>query len=130
MDTSAGESGRDAEASAALPPRRAPPRLPVLPGERAPAPWPAGAPALVPARQGTAASGELWAQAALDSSAPQGLGTDLQLLHGKAGCKITPFSPVCFLYTWSMKIVHTFITPLSSELESAVASRYKPTQQK
>lgn len=27
------------------------------------------------------------------SSAPQGLGTDLPLLYGKVGCKITPFSP-------------------------------------
>lgn len=59
MDTGAGESGWDAEASAALPPRRAPPRLPVLPGEWAPAPGPAGAPAVVPARQGTAACAEL-----------------------------------------------------------------------
>lgn len=73
MDISAGESGWDAEASAALPPRRAPPRLPVLPGKWAPAPWPAGAPAVVPAGQGTAFSAELLGEASLDSSAPQGL---------------------------------------------------------
>lgn len=54
MDIGAGEPGWDAEASTALPPRGAPPRLPVVPGERAPAPWPAGAPAVVTAGQGTA----------------------------------------------------------------------------
>lgn len=127
MDISAGESGWDPEASAALPPRRAPPRLPVLSGKWAPALWPAGAPAVVPAGQGTASSWELLGEAGVGSSAPQGLGTDFQLLYGKVGCRIIPFSPVCFLYTWSIKIIHTFISPLSNELESAVASTYKPT---
>lgn len=88
MDISAGESGWDAEASAALPPGRAPPRLPVLSGEWASAPWPAGAPAVVPAGQGTAFSGELLGEAGVDISAPQGLGIDFQLLYGKG--KITP----------------------------------------
>lgn len=60
MDAGAGEPGWDPEASAALPPGGAPARLPVLPGERAPAPGPAGAPALVPAGQGTAASVSPW----------------------------------------------------------------------
>lgn len=69
MDISAGESGWDPEASAALPPRRAPPRLPVLSGKWAPAPWPAGAPTVVPAGQGTASSGELLGEAGVDISA-------------------------------------------------------------
>lgn len=57
MDAGAGESGRDSEASAALSPGRSPPRLPVVPGERPPAPRAAGAPALVAAGQGTGPGG-------------------------------------------------------------------------
>lgn len=80
MDIGAGESGWDPEASTALPPRGAPPGLPVLSGERAPAPWPAGAPAVVTAGQGTAFPGELLGEAGVEISAPRGLGTDLLLL--------------------------------------------------
>lgn len=126
MDAGAGEPGWDPEASAALPPGGAPARLPVLPGERAPAPGPAGAPALVPAGQGTAACAEPLAAAALGVCAPQGQALTSSCFMGKQDT--TPFSPVGFLYTCSLRIVHTFITPLSNELESTVASRYKPTQ--
>lgn len=59
MDVSLGESGWNPETSAALPPRRSPPRIPFLSGEWSSASWPAGTTTVVPTGQGTVFSDEL-----------------------------------------------------------------------
>lgn len=59
MDISLGESGWNSETSAALPPRRSPPRISLLSGKWSSASWSAGTTTLVPTGQGTAFLDEL-----------------------------------------------------------------------